>query len=473
MLGSNPHLPYRLGFLLTCALALAGTALAQSPAVPARDITAFVDVHVVPMDSERVLAGQTVLVEDGAIAAIGAALPVPDGAWVVDGAGKAWLLPGLADMHNHLDSRQDMELMLALGITTTLHMGEARNSFVGRMRAEVANGEQAGPRAFVALAVDGSPRYGHLVVADAQDARATVRVAKANAYDFLKLYNDLTAETFTALMDAAREAGIPVVGHGVSAVGLRRQIEAGQVLVAHAEEFFYTFFPPSPEDDPNAAPHLERIAEAVEFLRRHDTPVVADLVTYQTIAQQWGRPDVVARYLRSPEARYLPPAYRVSWPAQGYARREGSLDRRVEFLSRFVRAMNDAGVPLLSGTDAQDIPGLVAGFALHRNLDALTSVGLSRYDALATATRVPGEFIRRHRPDLPPFGIVAEGARADLLLVAANPLEDLATLSRPIGVMADGRWYPADDLAGRMERIRQSYEAAARLALEAGAGHAD
>ncbi|WP_407353774.1 hypothetical protein [Luteimonas sp. R10] len=174
-------------------------------------------------------------------------------------------------------------------------------------------------------------------------------------------------------------------------------------------------------------------------------------------------------YLRSPEARYLPPAFRVSWLAQGYARREGSLDRRVAFLSRFVRAMNDAGVPLLSGTDAQDIPGLVAGFALHRNLEALAGAGLSRYDALATATRVPGEFIRRHRPDLPPFGIVAEGARADLLLVAANPLDDLAPLSRPMGVMADGRWYPADDLAERMEQVRHGYEVAARSALEASA----
>ncbi|WP_407353773.1 hypothetical protein [Luteimonas sp. R10] len=267
------------GLLLACSLAPAGMALAQSTAVPARATTAFVDVHVVPMDRERVLAGQTVLVEDGAIVAIGPALPVPDGARVVDGGGEAWLLPGLADMHNHLDSRQDLTVLLGLGVTTTLHMGEARNSFVGRMRAAVANGEQAGPRAFAALAVDGSPRYGHLVVADADDARATVRMAKANGYDFLKVYNNLSPEAFAALMDAADAAGVPVVGHGVSAVGLRRQIEAGQAMVAHAEEFFYTFFAPSPEGDPNAAPDPEQIAEAVGLLRRHGTPVVADLAT--------------------------------------------------------------------------------------------------------------------------------------------------------------------------------------------------
>ena len=310
----------------------------------------------------------------------------------------------------------------------------------------------------------GSPRYGHLVVDDPDTARATMRVAKANGYDFLKVYNNLSPEAFAALAQEARDQGIPLVGHGVSAVGLRRQVEAGQALVAHAEEFFYTYFAPAPDDDPNAAPDDGAIADAVALLRRHGTPVVADLVTYETIAQQWGRPDVVAGFLRMPESRYLPPSFRVSWPRQGYARRSGSLDRRVAFLQRFVRAMDAAGVPLLSGTDAQDIPGLVAGFALHRNLTALTEAGLGRYAALVTATRAPGEFIARHKPGLPRFGVVARGARADLLLVAADPLRDLSTLSTPLGVMADGRWYPREDLAARMAEVRSAYAAAAAAA---------
>lgn len=455
--------------LLAC-LAPAGHSSAQPPPVPPRDVTLFAGVHVLPMDGERVLADRDVLVEDGRIAAIGRSLPVPDGARVVDGGGEAWLLPGLADMHNHLHGRQDLAVQLALGVTTALHMGEAPNAFVGRMRTAVAAGELAGPRAFVALAVDGSPRYGHLVVRDAGDARAAVRLARANGYDALKLYNNLAPEAFEALMAAARAAGLPVVGHGVSEVGLRRQLEAGQALVAHAEEFFYAFFPPAPDDDPHAAPDPARIEAAVALLRAHGTAVVADLVTYRTIAAQWGRPEAVAGFLRRPEARYLPPQFRVSWPAQGYARREGSLDRRVAFLSRFVRALHEAGVPLLSGTDAQDIPGLFAGFALHGNLAALVEAGLRPYDALVTATLAPGEFVRRHRPDLPPFGIVAEGARADLLLVRANPLDDLATLARPLGVMADGRWYPEADLAARLDAVRRDYEAAASGALEAREG---
>lgn len=431
---------------------------AQGLPVPARTTTVFTHVNVLPMDRERVLRDQTVLVRDGVIAAVGRTLKVPSDARVVDGGGKAWLLPGLADMHNHLDTRQDMAVLLGLGITTTMNYGEARNSFVGRTRLSVANGELAGPRAFVALAVDGSPRYGHLVVRDAEDARAVVRVAQANGYDALKLYNELSPSAFDALMKAAGEARLAVVGHGVTRVGLRRQIEAGQDAVAHAEEFFYTFFAPPPQSDPNAAPDPAQIPEAIALLKAHGTAVVADLVTYETIAGQWGRPDVVQGYLRLPQVRYLPLQYRASWLTQGYARRSGSLQARVAFLQRFVREMQAARVPLLSGTDAPDIPGLVGGYALHGNLRALEAAGLSRYDALATATSAPGEFVRKHLQGQQRAGVVLPGARADLLLVNGNPLEDLSVLMQPQGVMADGRWYPAEDLHARMEEVARGYE---------------
>lgn len=294
--------------LVAClAFASIGAAGAQPRAVPPKDTTAFVDVNVLPMDREGALHHQTVLVRDGRIVAMGESVDVPGDARIVHGRGSAWLLPGLADMHNHVHRRQDLELLLAQGITTTLHMGEAPNSFVGRTRAAIEAGEQAGPRAFVALVVDGSPRYGHLVVADAEDARAAVRLARRNGYGFIKAYNNLSAPAFAALAAEAKAQGLGLVGHGVAEVGLRGQLEAGQSLVAHAEEFFYAFFPPPAGEDPNAAPDEDGIDAAIDLLRRHGTTVVADLVTYGTIARQWGRPDVVEAFLRSPGSRYLHP----------------------------------------------------------------------------------------------------------------------------------------------------------------------
>lgn len=437
-----------------CLLSLTAAVPVAAQSGPA---TLFVDVNVVPMDRERVLRGQSVLVRDGKIAAIAPDLTVPAGAQVVDGEGETYLLPGLADMHVHIRDREMLASLLASGVTTALDMGEAPNAIVGRTRAAVENGDVPGPRFFTALAVDGSPRFGHLVVPTPEAARWAVRIAEANGYDFIKAYSGLAPDVFTALVEEGREVGLPVVGHNVESMGLTRQIAAGQVMVAHLEEFLYGFFRLPEGADPQAAPGDAEIARAVDYLTRNGTTVTADLVAYQTIAGQWGRPEQVQSYLRSPEAQYLSPRDRIDWRRSGYQKREGSLDARAAFLARFVHALSSAGVPLISGTDAPTIPGLVAGGALHRNLAALEAAGLGRYRALETATRQPGAFIARIDPEGDRFGIVAEGARADLLLVAGNPLDDLSVLQRPLGVMAGGRWHDAAALAALREGVARTY----------------
>ncbi len=439
---------------ICCALALifAGPSLAADTP----SITAYVDVHVVPMDRERVLRDQTVIVEGGRITAIGDRIKIPAGAKVIDGRGR-FLLPGLADMHNHSDTREDLALFLANGVTTMLNMGEAKNSFVGRTRLAVGKGDVPGPRVLVALAVDGSPQYGHLVVATPEDARAAARLAKANGYAFIKVYNNLTPEVFAALVAAAKAEGLAVVGHGVTSVGLARQLEAGQVMVAHAEEFFYTFFTPAGAPPTDAVPSNERIPEAIALLKRTGAFVVADLHNYATIAGQFGRPEVVASYLQMPEARYLSPADRISWINSGYQKKKVDLGARVAFLRGFIEAMADAGVPLMSGGDAPSIPGLVPGFSIHRNLAMLEQSGLSRFQILSLATRMPGEFVNRYAPGAAPVGTVTVGSRADLVMTDANPLDDLATLERPVGVMANGRWYDATELNAMIEGVASKY----------------
>lgn len=442
---------------LRVLILLLGIVAASAQAQDPPSATLFVNVNVVPMDRERVLRGQSVLVENGRIASIARRIPAPAGARVIDGGGSAWLLPGLADMHVHVGTRDELALLLANGITTALDLGEAPNAMVGRTRAAVARGDVPGPRVFTALAVDGSSRYGHLVVATSEAARWAVRLAKANGYDFIKVYNGLSPDVFAALVAEGREAGLPVVGHNVESLGLERQIAGGQVMVAHLEEFIYAFFRLPEGADPNAAPADSEIARAVDYLRRTGTVVTADLATYQTIAAQRGRQDVVDAWLRLPEARYLAPSDRIAWRSSGYVRRDGSLAARAAFLARFVDALADAGIPLISGTDAPTIPGLASGFALHRNLAALEAAGLSRYQALATATRAPGAFIASTHPETERFGTIAAGQRADLLLVAGNPLDDLATLQRPLGVMAGGRWHDAAALQALLDGIVAKY----------------
>ncbi len=438
-----------LWMMLACAaLARAGTVV-------------FENVNVVPMDRERVIARTTVIVTDGRVASIGAKAKLPAGTPVIDGKG-GWLVPGLADMHNHVTTRDDLLLLLANGVTTMLNMGEATNAFAGRTRIAVNAGEVPGPQIFTALAVDGDPQYGHLVVRTPEEARAIVGIAKTNGYSFIKVYNNLSADAFMALADEARRRGVGVVGHNVKAVGLAKQFAAGQAMVAHVEEFFYGFFPEPPADDPHAPPADADIAAAIALAKAHGAYVVSDLFTYRTIAAQFGRPEAVAAYLAAPEARYLSPDDRIGWAGSGYQKKPVDLARRVAFEARFVKAMADAGVPLIAGGDAPTIPGLVPGFALHAEIDAIRAAGLTPWQALSAATRTPGEFIAKTVPGAAKSGVIAPGARADLLLVAENPLANPATLRTPLGVMAGGRWHDAAALAAMLAGVAERRGASGR-----------
>jgi imidazolonepropionase-like amidohydrolase len=423
--------------------------------------TLFTHVNVVPMDRERVLSNQSVLVEDGRIKDIGAKLSAPAGAREIDGHGTEFLSPGLADMHVHSDTSRDMAVFLANGITTVLNMGEARNSFMAQTRPKVNSGEIPGPHIYAGFLVDGSPEFGHLFVTTPPEARAFVDLAKTNGYDFIKVYNNLSPECFMALIEQGKADGLPVIGHGVTKVGLARQLAAGQLMVAHLEEYLYTVFFKAASDPGNRAPELSQIKAAVELTQRAHAFVTADLNTYATIAKQWGKPDVVDAFLRMPEIRYLDPDDRILWRSSSYAHRHGDLSHRLAFLKVFCKALADTGVPLLTGTDTPSIPGLVPGYSLHQDLHALEEAGLNRYQVLSAATREPGELIARAKKSAPTFGTLTAGERADLILSAANPLDDLATLEKPLGVMANGHWYDRSALQSLLNEVATKYETAA------------
>jgi imidazolonepropionase-like amidohydrolase len=134
------------------------------------------------------------------------------------------------------------------------------------------------------------------------------------------------------------------------------------------------------------------------------------------------------------------------------------LTARLNFLKLFTKDMSDAGVPLITGTDAPTIPGLAPGYSLHDDLHALEDAGLSRYQVLSAATRTPGELIRRSVPGSEPFGTITPGSRADLILSAANPLDDLSILRKPVGVMANGKWYSKSDLQALLDQVAKEYD---------------
>jgi hypothetical protein len=181
--------------------------------------TLFQHVNVVPMDRERVLENQYVLVVGGIIRSMGKHVEAPAGVHVVDGFGTQYLSPGLADMHEHSTTSRDMLVLLANGVTTVLNMGGATTSFVDQVVPRLNRGELPGPHVYLSLRVDGTPEYGELVVVSPEQARAVVELAKVNGYDFIKVYNNLSPAVFEA---AARHASAHQGVHGLRLSQARR-----------------------------------------------------------------------------------------------------------------------------------------------------------------------------------------------------------------------------------------------------------
>jgi imidazolonepropionase-like amidohydrolase len=408
------------------------------------------------MDQERVLEDYTVIVSDGLIRTVAprAQVQVPRDAVVIDGSRK-FLLPGLADLHTHLQTSGELIQYLASGVTTVLDLGSFVAARMLAFRDSTRTGAIAGPTVMASFFLDGATGqpsglnfFGSRLVDDTATARAAVREAKREGFDFLKVYNSLADSVFLAITDEARQQGMPVVGHGVRSVGLERSFAAGQLMLAHGEEYLYTFF--EKQRDPALIP------QAVAFTKRHGAYVLPNLSTFHTIGLQWGRRAAVDSFLAHPDARLLDASRRQAWNRAPYLNRKGSLGERLAILYRLTRALSDSGVPLLLGTDSPQIPGMFAGSSIHDDLAHMVIAGLTPYQALSAGTRTAGEFVASARPGSEAFGLVAAGQRADLILAASNPLDSLSTLRHPAGVMARGRWYPQERLAVLVDSLARS-----------------
>jgi imidazolonepropionase-like amidohydrolase len=392
------------------------------------DLVAFVDVSVLTMSSETVLKHQSVIVEAGHITQIGprTGVTIPTGATVIDGRGEHTLLPGLVDAHTHSTALVDLAANLANGVTTILNMGQSATSPVMASRASITNG----PRVYAGWFIDG-PGGVAGIVSTPDAARASVRAAVAAKHEFIKVYNSLSTAQFDAIIDEAKAQHIAVIGHAVRGPGLAASLRAGQVMVAHAEEFIPSYFV--------GLDNTASIASAVDLARGTGAYVTANLSAFEAITLLWGKPAKLAEYKSRPEARYSSASDRAAWDTRGYERNAGSIQSRFDFVRALVRAMQAGGVPLLAGTDAPFVPGMFPGFAIHDELRMLVTAGLTPYQALSAATRTPGRFFQQFAGG-PTVGVITVGARADLLLVPGDPLSSLDVLRAPSGVMVAGRW---------------------------------
>ena len=464
--------PLALAALALAPFAVPALAAAQSEAPPAVDMppVAFVDATVVPMDRERVLAGHTVIVRDGRIVAMGptASTPVPANAVRIDARGR-FLVPGLADMHGHLGPGdgsaatpvgRQLRLSLAAGVTTLRNMSAPPQAQPLALRARIERGDLVGPT----LVVFSPSLHGRNVTSAAQ-ARTLVEQHAAAGYDGLKTHGMLPRETYDTLVAAARRAGLRLAGHVTPEVGLRHAMASGQQIehmdgylaalvadsaasVAAAGQFTY-------DEAVLARVDTARIAALVAETRRAGVTVGPTIALFEVVAG-----DTPAESLAAwPELRWVAAPARTAWAKQKGemgTQMPGTPAGRARYLAlrrQLLVALQRGGVPLLAGSDSPQL-FMTPGFGLHRELEAMVRAGLTPFEALTAATRAPAAYLGRERES----GTIAVGTRADLVLVDANPLADIAALRHPTGVMARGRWFPRAALDAMLAEVETTLQ---------------
>jgi imidazolonepropionase-like amidohydrolase len=413
----------------------------------------FEGVSVVPMDSERVIADQAVVIDGARIAWIGPVgeAEIPSAAVRVDGRGK-YLMPGLTDMHCHPGTEDDLLLLVAFGVTTMRNLeGMPRHL---RWRDRVAAGELLGPTIFTTgPIVEGRPVRcnGMQSVVDRDEAVAAVALTERGGYDSVKVYDQLSADAYGWVVDVARDRGLPVVGHIPFAVGLHGALEAGQRSIEHLYGYPQAVQPASRGSVPPR--DLSELRAWLFDLAQHaDAGRIAELADATKAAGTWNCPTLIVRtrwaadpaeVLARPEMDYISPMH----AAQGrqfmsHYPTDAARQAVIDVNAAVVRGLSEAGAGLLVGTDA-GCPGIVHGATVHEELKAFVDAGLTPYRALRAATRDAADFVG----EAGHWGEVSAGTRADLLLLDANPLEDVANARRLAGVMVRGRWLPGSEIA--------------------------
>lgn len=440
--------------LLAASLVVAGMALGAAPGARQPQVIAIEHVSVIPMDRERVLTDQTVVVRDGRIADVGGAgqAAVPGGATRIDGRGR-FLIPALSEMHAHIPNRAaDAERVLfmyaANGIGTIRSMLGDPSHFQLRERAR--RGDIVAPAMYLS-----GPSFNGQTAGTAQAAAARVADQKKAGYDLLKIHPGVPRTAFDALAAAADTAGIRFAGHVPADVGLDRALEARFWTIDHIDGYVEALARPgAPQGELFGINLLGRLDESrIPMLVSKTKAAGTWIVPTQILLENWYGPDDAEAMRGWPEMRYAGAAEIDQWVA---TKRENvrayPLEHRQRYIAlrrRLIKALHDGGVGILLGSDAPQTWN-VPGFSIHRELATYVAAGLTPYEALATGTRA----VAGHLGIAASAGTIEAGKRADLVLLDGSPLQDIRNTSRIAGVMIGGRWLPKTAIDARLNETR-------------------
>ncbi len=462
---------YHIIFLLSFSIFLLGCKHLPSGLTSRsyKNVLAIKNVNVITMTSDsNILTNVTVIIKDGKIISLNAT--IPDSAEIIDGKGK-WLIPGLIDMHVHVPTdghfnttyptraaaifthTQDvMTPFVASGITTIFELNAKAGHF--GQRNEILRGDVVGPRMALAALINGGEESGRTANTPS-DGRQIVRVAKAEGYEFIKVYSQLNIETYKAIVYEADKQGMKVIGHIPNV--FQGKIEEAFVphfgMVAHAEEF-------AKHSNDYSVGDAQRFAK---LAKANETWLTPTLIVIVRIAEQTRTLDSITN-LES--FQYVHPLLQSKWITanrnyQGTnSERVARIEKMIEFNKLLIKVFKEAGIPIVAGTDAGS-SGVIWGFSLHDELQLLVEAGLTPKEALTSATRLPAIWLGIDSK----IGTIEAGKFADLILLDSNPLEDIRNTRKIAGVFINGLWLDKikintmlSDLSKRNALYKSKYE---------------
>jgi imidazolonepropionase-like amidohydrolase len=469
-----------------CWLVVLPAAKAESAAL------VFTHVTVIDTAAGVARADQTVVISGGKIVAVGAsnALRAPKNARIIDGSGK-FLIPGLWDMHVHIagisaDPKWSKNVILpeltTYGIIGVRDMGgdlEALQAW----RREIDAGTLTGPHIVASgpmLVPRGKKNAEQYSVADAEEARAAVQELKQRGADFIKIIGLPSREAFFAVADEAKKQGLPFVGHVPAVITAAEASDAGMRSIEHIvysglaldcsgkeKELREAILQARVKRDAKASAQAlteaadtfsaEKASELWARFKRNGTWVVPTLYSISVQAPRHITPEEQAN---DPQLDFVTKALREEWDPREAKNQLSDEDQKwwaKQFGNdwKLAAAMHKAGVAMLAGSDSLD-RFVFPGSSLHQELRLLQEDGFTPLEALRSATLDAARFLGREKE----YGVVAVGAHADLVMLEANPLGDIANVGKISGVIRDGAFFDRASLDALLAQAKAAAKAA-------------
>jgi hypothetical protein len=420
----------------------------------------FRNVAILSMLEEGVSTAQDLWVKEGKIIKIGNGNGLK-AKTEIDGKGK-YLMPGLTEMHAHIPVARDGDdelvketlfLYLSQGVTNI--RGMLGNPYHLELKKQIASGAILGPRVYTS-----SPSMNGNSVKTVEEAKEKVTQYQKDGYDFLKIHPGIKLEVWDELERTAKAVGIPYAGHVPLEVGIRRALNAKYQTIDHLDGYLEGMVPTSANVNPSDNGFFgygftdlldeNTIEELVDLTIKNEVAVVST----QTLFTRWFSPTKAEIIGNEPEMKYMRPKTLFTWrqnktqliAGDGYNAQKW--ERFINIRTKLIQKLDEKGASFLLGSDAPQVFN-VPGFSIHHELKAMKEAGLSNYKLLQSGTLQPAIFFGAKGK----YGSIETGAASDLILLDANPLEDVSNAQKIAGVMVGKNWLSKSEIDEKLAEI--------------------